>query len=175
MAIERLNALIRKENAEMITKETANRIDTMENFKRKGEKCKEFFDTLCRDLEKTHVVVGSCNLDSSIYLIPKGTENEITYYSKPENSFRLSDHWNWFANLNKCDIEHYVQCYSVDMPFPNRRKEKGKASKPKIGWQVSYFGNDKKYHCIYGEKYNRNKREWSFVEADVNDVVASLI
>ena len=70
----------------------------------KIQKCEEYFMILSELLSETHEVVGSCNKDISKYLIPKGTASELTYYSKPKNSVRISDHWNWYANLNKCNI-----------------------------------------------------------------------
>ena len=141
----------------------------------KESKCKEFFDSLCEKLKETYTIVGSCNKDSSVYLVPIGTESEITYYSKPKKSFRISDHWNWFANLYKCSLENYVQCYSLDMPWPNKRPEPGKASKPKYGWQVSVIGTDGKYHCIFGERFNRKTKEWEFIETNVDTVVSYLV
>ena len=83
--------------------------------------CMAFFEELSNELPN-YTVVGSCNKDSSLYLVPNGTEDEITYYSKPAKSFRISDHWNWYANTKKCDNERYIQCLCVDLPYAKRRE-----------------------------------------------------
>lgn len=137
-------------------------------------KCEEFFAVLSELLNETYEVVSSCNADISKYLIPIGTVSELTYYSKPKNSVRISDHWNWFANLNKCDIPWYVQCYCADIPWPNGRLDVGKASKPRYGMQVSVFGGDGKYHAVYGEVFNRKTKKWEWLETDPADIAEML-
>ncbi|MBP5594167.1 MAG: hypothetical protein J6Y02_02205 [Pseudobutyrivibrio sp.] len=126
--------------------------------------CKNFFAKLSKLLEKTYTTVGSCNQDSSVYLVPAGTESEITYYSKPSRSFRISDHWNWYSNINKCSNPNYIQCLSVDVPYPRKREIPGKATKPRVAFQVAMIGNDGKYHAVYGEVFNRNTKTWSWLE-----------
>lgn len=133
------------------------------NFKKKKELCVGYFNSLCKELEDTHVLVGSCNNDSSMYLVPKGTEDQITYASKPADSYRFSDHWNWYANTKKCPDEKYVQCLNVDLPRAKPRSEEGKASKPVFGICVAYFDTDSKYHHVYGEKFDRKTKQWCFV------------
>ena len=64
--------------------------------------CENFFSELTRILDGKYEVVGSCNQDISRYLIPAGTKEQITYYGKPELSFRISDHWSWDSNVKKC-------------------------------------------------------------------------
>ena len=76
----------------------------------KEQKCKDFFEELSEKLKDTHIVMKSCNKDNSVYLVPKGTEKEVTYYGKPVYSFRISDHWNWKSNLKKNPNPGYVQC-----------------------------------------------------------------
>lgn len=144
------------------------------NFNEKMELCAKFFEELSAALQDNYEVVGSCNKDASQYLIPKGTEEEISYYGKPYASFRISDHWNWYSNLKKCTNEWYIQCYSVDIPWALKRNEEGKASKPRHGIQVSFFGPDKKYHCVYGEKFNRKTKTWTWVDNSVENVLASI-
>ena len=92
--------------------------------------CLIYFEDLCRRLEDTHVLVGSCNQDETLYLVPKGTEDQITYNSKPANSYRYSDHWNWYANVKKCKNPNYIQCLNIDLPWAKKRLSEGKASKP---------------------------------------------
>ena len=132
----------------------------------KAEKCKAFFERLREELKETHTAIGSCNKDSSVYLVPKGTEDQVTYTGKPQNSFRISDHWNWKASLKKQPVEGYVQCFTRDLPCYRKRPEEGKASSPIWGWQVGYFGEDRVYHIVYGERFDRKTKIWDWVEAD---------
>lgn len=136
--------------------------------------CRTFFDELAVLLGETHKTIASCNNDISAYLIPNGTEEQVSYYGKPANSFRVSDHWNWYANLNKCSDPHYIQCLSVDVPWPLKRNDIGKASDPRFAIQVSYYGEDKKYHCVFGESYNRKTKRWEWIDQPVDKVVAMM-
>ena len=140
----------------------------------KIEACTEFYNKLCDALSDTHENVASCNKDISAYLIPVGTMPYLSYRSKPPKSFRISDHWNWYANLNKCDDEHYVQCYSVDAPRPKQRVEPGKPSKPIYAIQICYFGDDSRYHGIFGEKYDRKKKVWTWKDNTIENAISAL-
>ena len=140
----------------------------------KLNKCLEFFYELADILEGRYELVESCNLDVSSYLVPNGTADDISYYGKPEKSFRVSDHWNWYANLSKCSRRGYVQCYSVDVPRARRRLEEGKASKPRVALQVCRLGDDGKYHAIYGEKFDYYLGEYVWVENTPEAVVEQL-
>ena len=135
--------------------------------------CLAFFEELSNELPN-YTVVGSSNNDSSLYLVPTGTEDEITYYGKPANSFRISDHWNWYANTKKCDNERYIQCLCVDLPYAKKREAPGKASKPIYACTVSMIGHDGKYHQIFGEKFDRKTKTWKWVETDLSDVVRRM-
>jgi len=55
-------------------------------------KCKNFFDNLSVLLYSRYNVVKSCNNDRSEYLVPIGTEDQITYHSKPYYSFRVCEY-----------------------------------------------------------------------------------
>lgn len=138
----------------------------------KLEACKGFYDKLCEALTNTHENVASCNADISSYLIPKGSVSQLSYYGKPANSFRISDHWNWYSSLKKCSLANYIQCYSPDVPYAGKRPAPGKATRPVSAIQVSYFGADNKYHCVYGEVYNRKTKKWDWKEATVEEAVA---
>ena len=131
-----------------------------DDFKR----CRNFFDQLATLLKDRFTVVASCNKDLSAYLVPKGTEDQITYYGKPAFSFRVSDHWNWYSNKSKCEDLSIVQCMSVDVEYPQRRDPRNpdKATQPKHAIQVAFYGPDKKYHHVYGDKWNpqRHRYEW---------------
>lgn len=137
------------------------------------EKCKAFFAELCDILKDNYEVVGSCNKDSSAYLVPKGTADQISYYGKPENSFRISDHWNWFSSALKCTDENMVQCRSMDMPWCRTRTEPGKATKPHFGWQVCKYENGV-YHAVYGDCFDRKNRKWFWLDTEPATVAALI-
>ena len=99
-------------------------------IKEKNTKCEEFFNAIVNMLDGKYERIGSCNRDMSAYLCPIGTTEEVTYHSKPEESFRVSDHWNWYSNTVKCQDVKYIQCYSADLPWARRRPEPNKASRP---------------------------------------------
>lgn len=144
------------------------------DFDAKWAACVAFFNELSGLLSETHETIGSCNHDNSVYLVPNGTSDQITYYGKPRKSFRMSDHWSWYSNLKKCDKEHYIQCLSVDLPYANKRPSPGKPSKPIFGIQVCILGNDRKYHCVFGEKYDRKTKKWTWINANPIEVVGLL-
>lgn len=139
----------------------------------KKRQCAKYFEELKDILKDTYSSIESCNKDISAYLVKNGTEREITYFSKPECSFRISDHWNWYSNIKKCPDEKYVQCDSISIPKARKRKEKGKASDPIKAIQVSFFYNGK-YHVVFGEFFNFEKRTWEWLESDVNDIALLL-
>ncbi len=143
-------------------------------MKRKMELCAMFFEALGEALEKDYDMIGSCNNDSSVYLVPKGTEDQITYYGKPTMSFRISDHWNWFSSLKRCKVDAMVQCCSLDMPWAKSRPEKGAASEPIRAAQVAIYGKDRRYHHVYGEKYDRKRRKWIWEEMTIPEVIELL-
>lgn len=124
--------------------------------------CLEYFENLVEELKESHVLVGSCNQDSTLYLVPKGSEDQITYHSKPVNSYRFSDHWNWYANTRRCPNPRYIQCFNRELPYARRRPEPGKPSRPVVGVCVAYFDEDNEYHTVFGERFNRKTKEWSF-------------
>ena len=140
------------------------------------EKCKDFFGQLALTLFITdgYIILSSCNksdCDITDYLVPEGTTGEVTYTSKPVKSFRVSDHWNWYANTEKCPLERYIQCYTTDMPWTKKRLKEGFASKPIYGTAVMFFGDDGKYHHVYGEKFDRRTKTWNWVEGSLEDAV----
>ncbi len=137
----------------------------------KKNACYKTFLEMAEELTGYYDLIGSCNNDGSVYLIPKKTLDQLSYYEKPINSFRVSSHWNWYASLSRCSNPKYIQCYSVDMPFVRKREEEGAATKPRYGFQVAFYGPDKKYHCVYGEVFDRKTRTWSWKEATVDDIL----
>lgn len=147
-----------------------------EDKQTKMEKCRKFFDELAEALKATHVVFGSCNQDLSAYLVPNGTEKQVTYYGKPVGSFRVSDHWNWFSSKKRCSDMNMVQCRSLDMPWCHKRDPKNPehAVRPIIGCQVGYFGEDNCYHCVYGECFDRKRKTWTWMDNSAVDVARMI-
>lgn len=143
-------------------------------YNQKIEACIQFFEELARLLQADYEVVASCNKDASRYLVPKGTSGQISYYGKPDRSFRISDHWSWYSNTQKCRDENYVQCESVDMPRVRRREKEGMASKSRFGIQVCLLGTDGRYHHVFGDKFNRKKHTWSWVENDASAIAGMV-
>lgn len=136
-------------------------------------KCANFIESLACLLGPKYVLVPSCNQDISRYLIPAGSESELSYYGKPDKSFRFSDHWNWYSSTYKCTDETMVQCKSLDIPWARKREEPGKATKPRYGLQVCvYSAADGCYHHIYGDKFDRKTKTWTWVD-DVDIVKLS--
>ncbi len=125
--------------------------------------CVVYFMELAEKLKDTHEIVASCNQDRTMYLIPKGSIDQLSYYEKPVDSYRVSDHWNWYASTFKCSDSKLVQCYNVDLPWAKKRFAEGKATKPIYACQVAYFGDDKRYHHVFGEKYSRKEKGWDWV------------
>ena len=152
----------------------------MNNFKTRlkdrFDKCNVFFDKLCEVLANEYDVVNS-PWTKDRYLVPKGTADQITYYTKPMSSFRVSDHWNWFAPTNKCDKQSMIQCYSVDLPFAHDRAgdKKSKGSYSRIdAAQVGFVCPDGKYRAVYGEIYDRKTKTWSWLEVSPEDVACMI-
>ena len=143
-------------------------------YNQKMEACIQFFEELAKLLQADYEAVASCNKDASRYLVPKGTSGQISYYGKPDRSFRISDHWNWYSNTQKCRDEKYIQCESVDMPRARIREKEGMASKSRFGIQVCLLGTDGRYHHVFGDKFDRKRHTWNWIENDVS-VVAGMV
>lgn len=136
--------------------------------------CLKFYEQLQSLLGDDYESIGSCNQDVSMYLVPKGTTDQISYYGKPEKSFRVSDHWNWYSSFKKCKDLNYVQCETTDIPGPRERPAEEAASKPRTAAQVAYF-RDGKYHRIFGEKYNTETGEWEWLTPKLSDVINEMV
>lgn len=142
-------------------------------FEEKKASCKEFISNIANVLKGQYEVMPSCNKDESLYIVPFGTSDQVTYHSKPIGSLRYSDHWNWYANLNKCEDPRYIQCYSVDAPWARKRTDH-KATRPIFAIQVCVFGKDRKYHHIFGDKFDRKTKTWSWFEPSIEEALALL-
>lgn len=132
--------------------------------------CLNFWENLIAELGEAYSPMASCNKDISAYLVPNGTEGEVTYQSKPENSFRISDYWNWYANTKKCPDPNYVQCCNKSLPYPHSRPAEGLPSKPIKAICVACFHNGH-YQTIYGEYYDQKTRKWGWREIAASEFV----
>lgn len=137
------------------------------------EDCNAYFDKLAEVLANSHEVRSS-PYSKDRYLVMKGTGRAISFYGKPCLSFRVSDHWNWRADVKYCRDVHRVQCFTRDLRYPLRRPEKGKASRPIISCCVGYYGLDKKYHIICGEVYNKKTHTEDIIQKDIDAVIQDL-
>lgn len=145
-------------------------------IKEKIKACDNFTKALTNELGDDYDLIAAFNKQkpgSDKYLAPKGTEDQITYYEKPANSFRCSTHWNWRESLEKCNKENYIQCLNNDLPFAKTRKEDGGPSEYIKAEQVAVIGEDGKYYAVFGEVFNRKKREWKWLEADPKEVASN--
>jgi hypothetical protein len=132
--------------------------------------CDAFIDGLAELLRGKYEMTPSCNRDLSRYLIPKGTKDQISYYGKPEMSFRASDHWNWYTSLAKCSNERMIQCYSMNLPGPRPRINPGEATKGVHAYQVAIYQNGR-YYAVYGDVYDRKERRWGWIENTPESVI----
>jgi len=146
----------------------------MRNLKERKNKCKLFFNELAKELGDSYEKIDSCNKDESAYLVPKGTGEQISYYGKPDRSFRYSDHWNWYSNIRKCEDESIIQCYNADIPGPRNRIEEGKASKPRFVIQVGYCDKDSIYHAVYGEIFDKESNEWTWLDNNPKEIAKRI-
>lgn len=159
--------------------ENAKRVQAVGNSEiTKFDSCKIFFDRLAELLQGKYEIVGSCNKDRSAYLIPVGTNNQISYYGKPDVSFRISDHWTWYSNLKKCEKPDEVQCYSdgTPPPMPRNRRNPQMAVEPHKACQVAlYSQKDRMYHVVCGEIWNPEKEQYGWIFISPETVVDQLI
>lgn len=139
----------------------------MMNRTEKISLCNRFMDRVAYLLDPYFELMDSCNQDISRYLIPSGSRSEVSYYGKPDMSLRFSDHWNWFSSLKKCNDPNYVQCRSLDMPWVRKREDPEMATQPRYGIQVCIYEKATGcYHHVYGDKFNRHTRKWTWIETD---------
>ena len=128
--------------------------------------CFEFFNLVAEEVKDIYEVVPSKSKKwKSFCLVPRGTAGQVSYYSKPVNSLRVASNWNWRAPLKVCNVANHIQCVTPDLPYvrkrPKDRPEDGSA--PIWGNMVALFDSDRKYHCIFGEKYNHENRTWTWM------------
>jgi len=140
------------------------------------ELCRQFFIDLAEALKGDYEAMASKirHGECSMYLCPKGTSDQVTYHSKPEMSFRFSDHWNWYTSQKRNPDLKYIQCQCRHLPEPKRRHGDGLPSDPIVANCVCLFINGQ-YRVVYGSKYDRKTRSWSWVNNTVEEVVAKLM
>lgn len=138
-------------------------------FREKKEACRNYMLMLANKYQDTHVLVTSPYNKDTLMLVPKGTEDQVTWYGKPKDSYRYATCWNWYANEKKCKDPNYIQCFNHDLPRAKKRNAPGSGSDPVFGICVAYTNNGKQYHHIFGEKYDRKKHEWYFGFCDEED------
>ena len=139
--------------------------------------CIEFFNLVAEEVKDIYDVVPSKSKKwKSFCLIPKGTMGQLSYYSKPVNSLRVASNWNWRAPLKVCNVPNHIQCVTPDLPYvkkrPKDRPEDGSA--PIWGNMVALFDSDRKYHCIFGEKYNHEDHTWTWMVNTPQNVARML-
>ena len=140
----------------------------------KLEMCNAFFNGLVNILADRYEVLPSCNKDNSRYLVPKGTADQVSYYGKPVMSFRVSDHWNWYSNLDKCQWPTYIQCNSDDVMKAKLRENETHGTNARRAYQVAVQMSDGRYHHVFGEKWDRSKRIYNWVETNPETVCHEL-
>lgn len=141
-------------------------------------KCVEFFNKVAELVGDIYEVVpGKSTRWRTFCLTPKGTAEQISYYGKPVNSLRVAPVWNWRASMKKCSVRRHIQCVTQDLPYvkPRPKDNPDGASSPVYGNMVAIFDTDRKYHCLYGERYDRKAREWIWKEDISPEEVADML
>ena len=141
--------------------------------------CDEFFYELSQRLYPFYETIGVTNVHyqkyGSRYLIPFGSDYQISRFSLPVFSFRMSDHWNWKPNENKyseSEIENTaVQRYCIDMPPARLRKNSDRATKPQFGVLIAIYDSKGIYRCVYGDKYYSETHSWGWLDSNPEDVI----
>lgn len=84
------------------------------------------------------------------YLMKEGSEKDNTWHSKPELSFRIASHWNWYANTAKAPAD-YIQCFCPEFGSPNKRSTENPthATTPIYRTAICFF-KDGFYHVFAG-------------------------
>ena len=159
-------------------KEIMATAEQKELWKKQYEECMRFFNTVAEELKDTHEVIGSKSKKwQSKCLVRKGEADQVTYYSKPVNSIRVAPNWNWRAGLDRCSNTSYIQCVTPDLPFAKKRSKEHPewSTKPILGNMIGYFDTDNKYHCIFGEWYDFETKEYRWKDMYSPHDVAMMI
>ena len=162
------------------------------SFREQAESCINFFEELTKLLDEYetmwagrpyYFIPSKDNTRfrlSDRYLVPAGTKKEVTYYSKPKWSFRISDHWNWYEADKKCNQQQYIQCFNVSLPMiPRRFVNPEERSTPCNAIQVAILTHDhlkkghdgEAYHCVYGTYKDKTTHTWQWMEKTPEQVV----
>lgn len=145
-------------------------------FYEKQEKCNQYFNSLYEMLKDSHDRRTNKTRDRrpDKYIFPKGTGDEITNVGKPANSFRYSNKWNFWKN-GKGEMLDSVQCYSEDFPKAHTDSHGCGPQGSVLAYSVCFYGEDGRYHVVYGERYNRRTKKWDWVESDPEDAILEFI
>ncbi len=129
--------------------------------------CADFWEKLSNYLrEKGYLETKS--KAKSRYLVPSGTENEITWMGKPEFSFRYSNHWNFYTDLKNNPNPNAIQCLNPDIAPAYSRKSPEKGSRPVKGIAVAFYFNGH-YRTICGQKYDLITDTWSILDNEFSE------
>lgn len=143
-------------------------------YKEIENRIKYVWNELVKQLSDEYEEVVSCNNDISRYLVPKGTADQITYYGKPKRSLRMSDHWSWYANIQKCRDESYVQCANSELK-PHEREIEGGASKPIKALQICILDDNGVYCSLIGIMNEMTDKSVDhFIDMPVNMLVEQV-
>lgn len=160
-----------------LVKDLEAKIQQRNLWKRQLDDCFCFFNQVAALLTDIYEILPGKNRGKSFCLIPKGTAGQVNYYEKPVNSLRVGMNWNWRANLEKCSNPRHIQCVTPDLPYvkPRPKDHPERASQPIFGNMVALFDTDRKYHCLHGEKYIRETREWIWRDDLTAEAVADML
>lgn len=168
---------VMKDEQEKIKAEKEKKEKQHDIWAKQLDSCIEFFNQVAALLTDIYEVLpGKSRQWRSFCLVPKGTINQVTYYGKPMNSLRVAMNWNWRAGLDRCTNPKHIQCVTPDLPYvkPRPKDHPEWSSPPVFGNMVALFDTDNKYHCIFGEKFNRDTKTWTWINNDPEKIAAML-
>ena len=92
----------------------------------------------------------------------------------------LGDKYEMVASCNR-DLSRYLipagtkdQIRDLPVPKARPRNNPDGATKAVRGTQVAVQTEDGTYRCVFGDKYDRTRHRWTWVEADPKEVIALL-
>lgn len=145
-------------------------------YEERFAKCDAFFKALADALGDKYIHVSNMNPgigdEFEEFLVP------VDYMEIPINKpncthyFRLADTWNWYDPTDICPDEDFVQARCTCLPSARPRTAPGEASKPVRACVVAYWGDDNRFHPVYGEV--RSKGGWFFKDRTPEEVISYL-
>jgi len=61
------------------------------------------------------------------------------------------------------------------MPKAKKRTNPDEPTTPRMGMQVAMVGEDSKYHCVYGEFFDRRTQTWGWIESDPEEIAKRFL